>query len=300
MPGAFALRAPEPGDADAVAALLRARERRDLGTEETTADDVHEEWEHLRSGGTLDAWVVDGDDDGGLAGYALADGPDLVVAVHPGAVGRGLGGALRTAAEERARARGTRVVRQFIPVTNTEARIHLLDVGWWPVHHYFRMHIDLKDARPRPDVLARAFDPDRDAEEVWHLIEGAYAEVEGHLPQSLESWRATALEQPGWDPAFWLLQHDARGIVGVALGERGGKSESRTGIITTVAVAERARGRGHGRRLVELLLSEFRGARLRRAETAAHGPTAAAARVFEAAGMEVARETQRWEKVLGV
>ena len=81
---------------------------------------------------------------------------------------------------------------------------------------------------------------------------------------------------------------------------RGGKSESRAGIITTVAVAERARGRGHGRRLVELLLSEFRGARLRRAETAAHGPTAAAARVFEAAGMEVARETQRWEKVLGV
>ena len=298
MPGAPALRAPDAGDADAVAALLRARERVDLGAEETTAEEVREEWELLGEEGALDAWVADGTE--GLAGYAVAAGPDLVVAVHPDAVGRGLGGMLRSEAERRARARGTRVVRQFIPATNTEARIHLLEAGWWPVHHYFRMRIDLKHAPPRPDVLARTFDPDRDAEAVWHLIEGAYADVEGHLPQSLESWRATALEKPGWDPAFWLLQHDARGIVGAVLGERGGKGEARTGIITAVAVADRARGRGHGRRLVELLLTEFRGARLRHAVTAAHGPTVAAARVFEAAGMQVARETERWEKVLGV
>jgi GNAT superfamily N-acetyltransferase len=298
MSRAPALRALEAGDADAVAALLRARERHDLGVEETTADDVRAEWEALGAEGGIEAWVVDGEE--GLAGYAAAAGPDLVVAVHPDAVGRGLGGALREEAEQRARAHGTRVVRQFIPATNTQARIHLLEAGWWPAHHYFRMRIDLKDAPPRPDVLARTFDPDRDAEAVWHLIEGAYADVEGHLPQSLESWRATAVEKPGWDPAFWLLQHDARGIVGAALGERGGNGEARTGIITTVAVAGRARGRGHGRRLVELLLSEFRAARLRDAETAAHGPTAAAARVFQAAGMTVVRETERWEKVLGV
>ena len=223
-----------------------------------------------------------------------------LVAVHPDATGRGLGGALRETAEQRARARGARVVRQFIPATNTEARVHLLEAGWWPVHHYFRMHIDLKDAPPRPDVLARIFDPDRDAEEVWHLVQGAYAGVEGHLPQSLESWRATGVEKPGWDPAFWLLQHDARGIVGAVLGERGGKGEARTGIITTVAVADRARGRGHGHTLVRLLLDEFRAARLRHAEASAHGPTAASARVFEVAGLHVARETERWEKVLGV
>ena len=84
------------------------------------------------------------------------------------------------------------------------------------------------------------------------------------------------------------------------LGERGGKGETRTGIITTVAVADRARGRGHGHTLVRLLLGEFRAAKLRHAEASAHGPTAAAARVFEVAGMHVARETERWEKVLGV
>jgi N-acetylglutamate synthase-like GNAT family acetyltransferase len=298
MPPAPALRPPAARDAKAVAALLRACERRDLGAEETTATDVREEWAALREEGELDAWVAVGE--GGPEGYALVAGTDLVVAVHPDAEGRGLGRALRKTAEERARARGARVVRQFLPATNTEARVHLLEAGWWPVHHYFRMRIDLKDAPPRPDVLARAFDPDRDAEEVWHLIQGAYAGVEGYLPQSLESWRATGIDKEGWDPAFWLLQHDSRGIVGVVLGERGGKGETRTGIITTVAVADRARGRGHGHTLVRLLLDEFRGAKLRHAEASAHGPTAAAARVFEVAGLQIARETERWEKVLGV
>jgi hypothetical protein len=50
---------------------------------------------------------------------------------------------------------------------------------------------------------------------------------------------------------------------------------------------------------VQLLLGEFRAAKLRHAEASAHGPTAAAARVFQVAGMQVARETERWEKVLG-
>jgi GNAT superfamily N-acetyltransferase len=298
MPPAPALRAPVARDAKAVAALIRAREREDLGAEETTATDVREEWAALREADGLDAWVAEGED--GLEGYAQLAGPDLLIAVHPEATGRGLGGALRETAEQRARARGARVVRQFIPATNIEARVHLLEAGWWPVHHYFRMRIDLKDAPPRPDVLARAFDPARDTEEVWHLVQGAYAGVEGHLPQSLESWRATGIEKPGWDPAFWLLQHDSRGIVGAVLGERGGKGEARTGIITTVAVADRARGRGHGHTLVRLLLDEFRAAGLRHAEASAHGPTAAAARVFEVAGLHVARETERWEKVLGV
>jgi hypothetical protein len=49
-------------------------------------------------------------------------------------------------------------VRQFIPATNTPARVHLLEAGRWPVHHDFRMRIDLKDVPPRPAALARVFE----------------------------------------------------------------------------------------------------------------------------------------------
>jgi L-amino acid N-acyltransferase YncA len=64
-------------------------------------------------------------------------------------------------------------------------------------------------------------------------------------------------------------------------------------------VAERARGRGHGRTLLLLLLDAFRAAGLRGAEAAVHGPNAGAARLFESAGMIVRWHAERWETTLG-
>ena len=293
-PAGDRLRAPTDRDAKGVAALLRAREIADIGAAETSADDVRAEWQGLDL--EHDAWLVEGGSDG-VAAYALAAGADLLVAVHPDATGKGYGTALRARAERRAREQGCRVVRQFIAAGDLRARAHLLEGGWWPVHHYFRLRAELARVPEPPSVLTREFARERDAEAVWHLVQGAYTGVEGFLPQSFEGWLASSVAQPDFDPELWLLLHDAGGIVGAALGERG---EARTGLITTVAVAPRARGRGRGRTLVSLLLAAFRAKKLRYAEAAAHGPTAAAARVFESAGMQVVRETERWEKVLGV
>jgi mycothiol synthase len=298
-PAGHVLRAPTAADAGAVAELLRARDLADLGQPEVTVGDVRADWKAPELERERDAWVVE-DAAGSLVAYALVSGADLLVAVHPDAVGQGLGTELRLAAERRARARGTRVVRQFVPTANTAARILLLDANWWPVHHYFRMQIALKDAPRPPPVLARAFDEQRDVEQVWHLIQGAYTGVEGYLPQSLEGWRATGIDKPGWDPGLWLLLHDAQGIVGAALGEQGDTGQKRFGLVTALAVAQRARGRGHGRTLLLLLFDAFRRSRLRFAGAAVHGRTGAAARLFESVGMTAARQTERWEKVLGV
>jgi ribosomal protein S18 acetylase RimI-like enzyme len=297
VPAGHVLRAPSAGDAAAVAALLRAREAADLGVAEMTVGELRAEWGAIEP--EHDAWVVEAPD-GELVAYALVHGDDLLVAVHPDATGRGLGTELRRVAERRAQGRGGRVVRQFVPAGNLVARILLLEAGWWPVHHYFLMRIGLQDAPAPPDVLVRTFDEQRDTEEVWHLIQGAYSGVEGWLPQSLEGWRATQLEKPGWDPELWLLLHDARGIVGAVLGERGESGQKRVGLISALAVAHRARGQGHGRDLVLLALDAFRRKRLRSAEAAVHGATAAAARVFESAGMTAERQTERWEKVIGI
>lgn len=293
-PAGNRLRAPAARDAKRVAVLLRARELADLGVAETSPDDVRAEWQGLDL--ERDAWLVEGGPDG-VAAYALAAGADLLVAVHPEATGHGYGATLRACAERRAHERGFRMVRQFIPAADLRARTQLLEAGWWPVHHYFRLRAELARVPEPSAVLTRGFVKERDAEPVWHLVQGAYAEVEGFLPQSLEGWLASSVEKPDFDPELWFLLHDAGGIVGAALGER---AESRTGLITTIAVAPHARGRGRGRTLVSLLLAAFRAKGLRYAEAAAHGPTAAAARVFESAGMQVVRRTERWEKVLGV
>jgi ribosomal protein S18 acetylase RimI-like enzyme len=298
IPAGHVLRAPTAADASAVAELLRARDEADLGEPEMTVADVKAEWAAPEVDLERDAGIVE-EDGGRIVAYSLVAGADLHVAVHPEATGRGLGTELRLEAERRARARGARVVRQFIPAANTAARVLLLEAGWWPVHHYFRMLIALKDAPPPPRVLVRTFQ-ERDTEQVWHLVQGAYAGVEGYLPQSLEGWRASALDKPGWDPELALLLHDANGILGVAIGEQGDTGQKRFGFINTLAVAHRARGQGHGRTLLLLLFDAFRRRRLRFAEAAVHGRTAAAARLFESAGMTVARQTERWEKVLGV
>jgi len=297
-PAGHVLRAPTADDAGAVAELLRARDAADLGAPEVTVGDVRAEWGAPEVDLERDARVVEEQDGGRLVAYALVTGPDLLVAVHPDATGRGLGTELRLEAERRARARGARVVRQFVPSANTAARALLLEGGWWPVHHYFRMLIALKDAPPAPRVLARPFD-EHDTEPVWHLVQGAYSGVEGYLPQSLEGWCASVIDKPGWDPGLTRLLHDAQGIVGVAIGETGDIGQKRFGFVTTLAVAHRARGKGHGRTLLLLLFDAFRRRRLRFAEAAVHGRTAAAARLFESAGMTAARRTERWEKVLG-
>jgi mycothiol synthase len=299
LPAGHTLRAPVADDAGRVAKLLRAREVADLGEPEATVADLRADWDTPGVELERDARVVE-DAGGALVAYSLVSGADIAVAVHPESTGLSLGTELRIAAERRASDRGIRVVRQFVPSANTAARILLLEAGWWPVHHYFRMQLALQDAPPPPQVLVRAFDEQRDVEEVWHLIQGAYSDVEGHLPQSLEGWRATAMDKPGWDPALWLLLHDAKGIVGTALGERGDTGQRRVGLVTALAVAHRARGQGHGRTLLLLLFDAFRRQRLRYAEAATHGRTAAAARVFESAGMTAKRQIERWEKVLGV
>jgi ribosomal protein S18 acetylase RimI-like enzyme len=288
------LRHPTPADEHAVVDLLRARERADLGREYETLDDLRAEWAISGFDLSRDAWLAV--EDGATIGYAYLLGDDLLVAVHPDATGRGIGTRLRLEGERRAGERGTRVLRQFVPVADTRARVLLLEAGWWPAHHYFRLGAPLHRTPAPPEVLVRRFERDSDLEPVWHLVQGAYAPVEGFLPQSLEGWRATTLDKPGWDPNLWLLLHDAVGLAGVALGDRGPRN---TGVVHTLAVAERARGRGHGRTLLLLLLDAFREAGLRGAEAAVHGPNAGAARLFESAGMAVRWHAERWEKTLG-
>jgi mycothiol synthase len=242
-----------------------------------------------------DAWLAE--DNGTPLGYALLDDRGAaLITVPPASEGRGVGTALREAAEARALERGEALVRQFVPISNEPARAHLLAAGYWPAYSYFRMRMDLADVpAPPEDVHARPFSRGPDDAPVHALVEEAMAGVAGNEPRSLESWQAAKVDKEGWDPWLWLLHEDADGMAGVVLGERW---EDGVGYVDYLAVAARARGQGLGRALLLHGLAALRDAGLSVAELSVQGENASATRLYESVGMRPVWTIERWEKPL--
>jgi ribosomal protein S18 acetylase RimI-like enzyme len=295
LPRNHTFRPANPADAESVLAVVIARDVADIGRPDFTLEDVRADWSAPGVDLGRDARVVE-DDTGRIVAYALLLADDAQIFVHPDACGRGIGTALRTAAEERARERGTAVLRQFIPTANEDARALLLEAGYWPAQHYWRMRIALEDAPPAPPVELRSFEREVDEPAVHALVEGAFADLEGYTPEPLEAWRTQRIDKDGWDPALWLLLEDGDGLVGAALGERW---DGGVGYVAQLAVDPRARGHGHGRVLLLGLLGAFRAAGLEHAELSVHGSNQGAARLYESIGMASTWEAERWEKALG-
>ena len=290
------IRAPRPDeDAEAVLRVMIARDIADIGQPDVTLEDVRAFWATPGVDLARDAWVVAAPG-GEIVASSQLLGDDALIFVHPDACGRGIGSALRVRAEERARERGTAVLRQFQPVGNEGASSLLMAAEYWPAQHYMRMRMELEQLPEASVDGIRPFERERDELEVHQVVEGAMSEVEGHMPATLEVWRAQRIFKEGWDPSLWLLLHDDEGLAGAALGERW---ENGVGYVAELGVAPRARGRGHGRTLLLSLFAAFRRAGLSTAELSVHGANRSAARLYESVGMRASWEAQRWEKALG-
>jgi mycothiol synthase len=289
------VRPPDPGDAAAVLDLIVARDIADLGRPDYTLEDVQADWSAPGVDPALDAWLVE--EDGLPLGYALLDDRGAaLITVPPASEGRGVGTALREAAEARALRRGEALVRQYVPTSNEAARTHLLDAGYWPAYSYFRMRMDLAQApEPPADVPVRPFSRGADDAPVHALVEEAMAGVPGNEARSLESWQAAKVDKEGWDPSLWLLHEDAGGLAGVALCERW---EEGVGYVDYLAVAARSRGRGLGRALLLHGLAALRAAGLSAGELSVQGDNASATRLYESVGMRPVWTIERWEKPL--
>jgi ribosomal protein S18 acetylase RimI-like enzyme len=288
------LRPPADADAEEVLEVILARDIADIGAPDFTLDDLRADWAQPGVALEHDARVANRN--GAIRGYAVLLGDDAIVVVHPKAEGAGHGTVLRRWAEARAAERGTAVLRQFAYGSNDGAREHLRAAGYEPAQHYFRLRADLADVPPAEDVPLRTFDVAGDETAVHALIDDAFAAIEGYESRSLEAWRAKSIAKDGHDPSLWLLLEDGDGLAGAALGERW---EDGTGYVAELAVASRARGRGHGRTLLLGLFAAFRAAGLTHAELSVHGRNRGALRLYESVGMRPTWQAERWEKPLG-
>jgi mycothiol synthase len=301
MPGR--LRPPTPADAEAVLAVILARDVADIGEPDFELADVHADWATPGLNLSDDARVWE-EDDGALAGYAILLGHDAVVLTHPQAEGRGIGTALREWAEARAAERGTTRLRQF--TSGAGARAHLEPAGYEVAQRYYRMRAELDDlptersgderaARGRSATPGiRPFDPERDAGAVHAVVQEAFAEIEGNVEQTFPEWRAKRMEKDGADPSLWRVAEDDEGILGASVNERWDGA----GYVDQLAVARRARRRGLGRALLVASFDGFREAGLPAAVLNVHGHNDSAAALYRSVGMESVWEAQRFEKEL--
>jgi mycothiol synthase len=287
------LRPPAETDAEAVLALIIARDITDLGMPDFTLEDLRADWATPGLDLEHDARVCVGN--GTICGYAILLGDDAIVLVHPDAERAGHGTVLRRWAEARAGERGTAVSRQFVAGSNDAARDHLRAAGYAPAQHYFRLRADLATLPPAPAAPLRIF-AEADEAAVHALVQEAFAEIDGHEHLPLETWRSKTIAKEGHDPSLWLLLEDDQGLAGAGLGERW---EAGTGYVAELAVAGRARGRGHGRTLLLGLFDAFRQAGLEHAELSVHGRNRGALRLYESVGLLPTWEAERWEKALG-
>jgi ribosomal protein S18 acetylase RimI-like enzyme len=278
---------PARADEDeAVLAVIVARDIADIGRPDYTLEDVAAD----RGRPGSDVLVVE-DDAAQLVAWACVEDGEARVAVHPGCDGRGIGTLLRHAVEARQREQGF-ALRQSIVPTNVAAVAHLRAAGYARRSVYVRMRAALRDAPRAPDTGVRQFDLQREGAAVHALIAAAFSEIEGNVPMPFDAWHAEFAAKS--EAAFRLALDDDDGLVAAAVGERW---DGGVGYVARLAVARRARGRGHGRALLLALLDAFRAAGMVAAELGVVGTNAPATRLYESVGMQADFRVEGWERV---
>jgi mycothiol synthase len=296
---AHAVRAPRLEELEAVAAVVGASQTRDLGAPRTTSDEIAGQWALPGFALEQDAWVVEHAGAPAGAAWLMPGTGILVVEVAPDACGRGIGTALRQAAEARAALalKGDITIKQHAMRVNVAARSLLIDAGYRRTHTYLRMRRDL-----RRELAPAAF-PERlrvttarpwaDDEAIYDLAMRAFAQTPDFRRRPAPLWCAKHLREGVLYERASPLAWDGDELVGLVLAE----PADATGIprIGVVAVDPRARGRGIGRALVLASLGAMArdGAELGELDVLEGNPAVA---MYERAGLRVEMAEDRFER----
>ena len=288
------LRPPTRDDAQAVLAVVLARDVADVGEPDYTLEDLLDEWDAEGFDLAADAVVTED-----LAGYAMLRHDQAVVAVHPDAEGRGIGAALLAWAERRAAERGDDRHRQDVGERNARGRALLEAHGYRRVRSYWRMTIasaGVAPGAPAPPAgfAARRLDRNADARGLHEVNERAFGSVAAYRGEPLERFVEEHLQASTLSDDLSVVA-DAGGRIGGFALVRDWSDEGR-GYVDLLAVDPEVRGGGVGSWLLRTAFARCRDAGL--AETmlgvAADNPRAVT--LYERAGMRVRFRIDSYER----
>jgi mycothiol synthase len=296
--GSLLIRPARPADVKRVLEVIIARDVTDLGEPDFTLDDLADEWADEAFALELDSRVAESGD-GELLAYAAMRDRAQLVAVHPGAEGRGIGAALLRWAEGRAAERDE-PLRQDVGSSNAAAAALLTAAGYGPTHHYWRMTRALDPPLPEPSwpagtsVRTLRVGDGADERAVHALVQEAFAGTAGNVPERFDPWRRRVLDRETADAElFFVAERDGR-VAGVSLCDDWAAEQ--TGYVRMLATSPRDRGIGLGR---ALLLESFAAFHRRGRPIAAlsvNAGNAGALRLYESVGMREHWRVDRWER----
>ena len=316
-PPGFTSRAVDPdADAQAVLELCEAAAIAEDGVSDITLQAVKESYAAPGFDPDTDARLVfdsahdlvgvvefyDNDDDH-VAPYVYAR-------VRPDQLRTGVGQALLDWARrrgERSLERATPELRvalhSSVPGTNRDMQEIFERSGWHQERVFWEMEIVLDREPSVPElphgISIRTAEPETDDRAVYLAVEEAFSDHYGFVHKPFEMWAQMTIKLNPYDPTLWFLAMDGAEIAGMSLclPEQRGRDDS--GYVHTLGVRRPWRGRGLGLALLRHSFAElYRKGKHRVALHVDAQSLTGATRLYERAGMIVARESRAYELVL--
>ena len=290
-----ALRPSTRDDADAVLAVLEARDQRDFGIGDFTRRELLAQWRDPEFVPEADSVVApDGAD---VAGYGTLVSAGAIAFVDPAREGEGIGSALLAWLEGRARQLGRHVHRQAVAVGNAPGLELLSGHGYESVRSLVEMTLPLRPSLMAPTVpdgiVLHDLDVAADAGAIHAADAIAFADNPEFHPESLEAFTAEHIQAPEIDPGLSPVARRGGSIAGFALCQRRNRGR---GYIDVLAVSPGERRAGLGMTLLLTVFARCAAAGLDEVALDVASDNPRAQRLYRRAGMTERRRVDVLEK----
>lgn len=302
MNEAFSVRPARMNEVEAAAELLNEHSRRLHGAADATAAELLQYWESPDVDFERDVLVAERAD-GSLVGYADIGVQGEQVWLDVRGLEREPLRALLNAVEARATEK-KRDAGLFAFTSEPDHVVRSLyeQMGYRVIRHSYRMEISLDGGPPEPqwpDGFAVRTMRTGEEERVYEAYLTSFADTWMFAPERFDVWSHWFLKDPAFDPSLWFLADADDELAGIALA-RESENEPGLGWVRVLGVVPKFRQRGLAQALLRQTFVECASRGLQRVGLGvdAENPTGAV-RVYERAGMHVARTNLIFEKVQG-
>ena len=237
--------------------------------------------------------------------------PFVFLRVRPDLLEAGLGEALLAWVEHRGAstvalaAPDLRVAPHGNAAGVNELMQHIFERSGWTVERIFwTMEVALDDESPEVPPLPegiriRTAIAGQDELAVHAAEAEAFADHFGYLPRSHEDWLSFITKLFRYDPALWFLAVDGEEIAGLALCLLEAPGRPDVGWVSVLGVRPAWRGRGLGLALLKHAFAELHRRGKRQVGLGVDSESlTGATRLYERAGMHVARDARSYTRVL--